>query len=197
APPPAPLPPPVTARRPDSAALAARKDSGKAPVKKPADSTAKAPVLAKARDTVKKAGDDKKDDDKKPEPKQEPKTEAPKKTDVAKDAAKTDAPKTEAPKKKDDATDAPNSSLDEFMYKAARVSQQEGALNEAIARYKNLTNSASPKYVELAKYQIAQCYKAQGHHGKAKRMFREVIKMNGSMKAQAQQAIDNDQSDAD
>ena len=83
------------------------------------------------------------------------------------------------------------------MYKAARVSQQDGDLNEAIARYKNIINSGAPKYVEMSKYQMGQCYKAQGHHAKAKRLFKEVVKMNGSLKAQAQAAIDSDKSDAE
>ncbi|PUZ27144.1 Tetratricopeptide repeat-containing protein [Chitinophaga costaii] len=173
-------------------AIPQHKDSASAPIKKTTDSTAKAPLLTKAPDSSKKITDDKKEEDKKPEPKKpEPKKEEPKKEEPK----KNETTKPEATKKKDDTP--PSNSLDEFMYKAARVSQQDGDLNEAIARYKNIVNSSSPKYVELATYQIAQCYKAQGHHSKAKRMFKEVIKMNGSMKTQAQQAIDSDKSDAD
>lgn len=191
-------PPPVTAAaapasKPDSAAkkavpppVAAHKDSVKAAPKKPADTASKAPAVAKAPDSAKKTlpskPDDKKDDDKTPPP---PK----------KEVAKTEAPKPEPAKKNDDVPG--NTSLDEFMYKAARVSQQDGDLNEAIARYRNIINSAAPKYVELSKYQMAQCYKAQGHHGKAKRLFKEVVKMNGPLKTQAQTAIDNDKSDVE
>lgn len=190
-------PPPAAAapaRKPDStakapvpvpatASTAAPKDSAKAAPKKPADTAAKTPAVAKAPDSAKKTlpskPDDKNDD----------------KTPPKKDVAKTEAPKPEAPKKTDDTP--PGSSLDEFMYKAARVSQQDGDLNEAIVRYKNIINSGAPKYVEMSKYQMAQCYKAQGHHAKAKRLFKEVVKMNGSLKTQAQAAIDSDKSDAE
>lgn len=82
------------------------------------------------------------------------------------------------------------SNTDEFLYKAAMVYHQQGDLNEAIARYKHL--SASPgRYGELARYQLAVCYRSKGQTGKARRMFKEVVKMNGAMKDKAQQALDN------
>lgn len=190
-------PPPATTtpvHKPDSAAktppaapatasTATPKDSTKAAPKKPADTAAKTPAVAKAPDSAKKTLPSKPDD------------KADDKTPPKKDVAKTEAPKPEATKKNDDTPGG--TSLDEFMYKAARVSQQDGDLNEAIARYKNIINSGAPKYVEMSKYQMAQCYKAQGHHAKAKRLFKEVVKMNGSLKTQAQAAIDSDKSDAE
>lgn len=84
----------------------------------------------------------------------------------------------------------PAGSTDEFLYKAAMVYHQQGDLNEAITRYKHLAASNS-RYGELARYQLAVCYRSKGQTGKAKRMFKEVVSMGGSMKDKAQAALDN------
>lgn len=82
------------------------------------------------------------------------------------------------------------SGTDEFLYKAAMVYHQQGDLNEAISRYKHLTGSSS-RYGELSKYQLAVCYRSKGQTGKARRMFKEVVRMNGPMKEKAQAALDS------
>lgn len=71
------------------------------------------------------------------------------------------------------------------------VYQQQGNLNEAIDRYKRIESVSSGKYVEMARYQLAICYRSKGQGGKARRMFKEVIRMNGSLKNAAQQALDS------
>jgi tetratricopeptide (TPR) repeat protein len=85
---------------------------------------------------------------------------------------------------------SPAGSTDEFLYKAAMVYHQQGDLNEAISRYKHLSASTG-RYGELARYQLAVCYRSKGQTGKAKRMFKEVVSMGGSMKDKAQAALDN------
>lgn len=98
-------------------------------------------------------------------------------------------------KEKDDdndkkTADVQPSGTDEFLYKAAMVYHQQGDLNEAISRYKHLTDSKS-KYGELSRYQLAVCYRSKGQTGKARRMFKEVVRMNGPMKEKAQSALDS------
>lgn len=104
-------------------------------------------------------------------------------------------PKKEKEKEKDDddnkkTADAQPSGTDEFLYKAAMVYHQQGDLNEAISRYKHLADSKS-KYGELSRYQLAVCYRSKGQTGKARRMFKEVVRMNGPMKEKAQSALDS------
>jgi tetratricopeptide (TPR) repeat protein len=105
-----------------------------------------------------------------------------------------DKPEPKAPPKKEDAPEkkpaAEPTSTDEYLYKAAMVYQQQGDLNEAISRYKHLSES-SGRYGELSRYQLAVCYRSKGQTGKARRMFKEVVRMNGSMKEKAQAALDN------
>ncbi|WP_343672970.1 tetratricopeptide repeat protein [Chitinophaga sp.] len=101
-------------------------------------------------------------------------------------------PKKEKEKDDDDTktVDAQPTGTDEFLYKAAMVYHQQGDLNEAISRYKHLTDSKS-KYGELSRYQLAVCYRSKGQTGKARRMFKEVVRMNGPMKEKAQSALDS------
>lgn len=168
----------------DSAALK-RAAALKAQQKKlAADSLKKQALLQKQADSLKKDAADKaaakaKEEEKKPEPKPEQKP-APK--------AKEQAPPPE-PAKKETPPTAVNS--DEYLYKAAMVYQQQGNLNEAIDRYKRIESVSSGKYVEMARYQLAICYRSKGQAGKARRMFREVIRMDGSLKNAAQQALDS------
>jgi anti-sigma factor RsiW len=114
---------------------------------------------------------------------------------VAKKEEPKPAPKEkEKEKDKDDDDKKPSapatSGTDEFLYKAAMVYHQQGDLNEAISRYKHLSTSNS-RYGELARYQLAVCYRSKGQTGKARRMFKEVVNMGGSMKDKAQAALDN------
>ena len=80
---------------------------------------------------------------------------------------------------------------DEYLYKAAMVYQQHGDLDEAISRYKHLSSVNNSRVGEMARYQMAVCYRSKGQMGKAKRMFKEVVRMDGTMKQAAQQALDN------
>ncbi|SFO67383.1 Tetratricopeptide repeat-containing protein [Chitinophaga sp. YR627] len=118
---------------------------------------------------------------------------------IAKKTEDKPEPKPVPKEKKDDDDDKPKpkpatesapSGTDEFLYKAAMVYHQQGDLNEAISRYKHLSGS-SGKYGELSRYQLAVCYRSKGQTGKARRMFKEVVRMNGSMKDKAQAALDN------
>jgi tetratricopeptide (TPR) repeat protein len=185
---PLPPPPPVVVKekaviKKDSLKL---KDSLKvkaAPVTKPVVKTDS--VVKKAPAPVKPPEDKKDDSDTKKAPvpkdpppvkKEEPKATA-KDTDDKKPVVKVTAP-------------AETNSTDEFLYKAAMVYHQQGDLNEAISRYKHLAASNS-RYGELARYQLAVCYRSKGQTGKARRMFKEVVDMNGSMKDKAQAALDN------
>lgn len=154
-----------------------------APVIKPVVKTDS--VAKKTTPAVKPPEDKKNDSDAKkvavpkdppPVKKEEPKV-APKDTDDKKPVTKVAAP-------------VETNSTDEFLYKAAMVYHQQGDLNEAISRYKHLSTSSS-RYGELARYQLAVCYRSKGQTGKARRMFKEVVGMNGSMKDKAQAALDN------
>jgi tetratricopeptide (TPR) repeat protein len=175
----------------------------KAPVAKK-DSLKAAPVVTKPAvvktdDTVAKKtpvsvppvkpAEVKKDDDKPVQKESAPvKKEEPK--PVVKDKDKDDDDKKPAAKVTAPAEVSSSASTDEFLYKAAMVYHQQGDLNEAISRYKHLASSNS-RYGELARYQLAVCYRSKGQTGKAKRMFKEVVGMNGAMKDKAQAALDN------
>jgi tetratricopeptide (TPR) repeat protein len=162
------------------------KDSLKAAVKPPVapvntikDSAKKQPL------PVSKTAEEPKEKVQAPEHKDTPNV-APKKTE--------DKPEPKAPAKKEEPAEkkpaAESAGTDEFLYKAAMVYHQQGDLNEAISRYKHLSES-SGKYGELSRYQLAVCYRSKGQTGKARRMFKEVVRMNGSMKDKAQAALDN------
>jgi tetratricopeptide (TPR) repeat protein len=110
-----------------------------------------------------------------------------KKTEEKPAPVKKEKEKEATPEKKP-ATEA--SGTDEFLYKAAQVYHHQGDLDEAISRYKHLAESPG-RYGELSRYQLAVCYRSKGQTGKARRMFKEVVRMNGSMKDKAQAALDN------
>ncbi|MBV7531494.1 zf-HC2 domain-containing protein [Chitinophaga sp. sic0106] len=97
------------------------------------------------------------------------------------------APKKEEVKK-EEAPPVTNSI--ESLYKVALQYQQQGNLSEAMDRYKRIEANGSGKYVEMARYQLGICYRSKGQSARAKRMFKEVVKMDGSLKAAAQQALD-------
>lgn len=112
--------------------------------------------------------------EKKPEVKEEPKATLP-------PTAKEEKPAAATPKS--------SVNIDESLYKSALMLQQQGDLEQAIDRYKKV--SGTSKFGELAKYQMAVCYKNRGQSSKAKKLFKEVVKMDGSMKVAAQNALDN------
>ncbi|WP_217606873.1 tetratricopeptide repeat protein [Chitinophaga sp. GbtcB8] len=177
---------------------AVKKDTVKAApaVKKPVvDSAAKKPPVAapKPPDSSKKAADKPKDN-----------------TAVAAKPTAKDTPAAQITKNKEKENDndnkpktganaapaaAPATSgkvdTDEYLYKAAMVYQQHGDLDEAISRYKHLSSVNNSRVGEMARYQMAVCYRSKGQMGKAKRMFKEVVRINGTMKQAAQQALDN------
>lgn len=198
---------PITPQASGTAPAAPIAANAAAPVTKPAATPPK-PVAKDSAKTVKPATPPVTKDSAKKTPlpvakptevKEVPKEKAPEV--VHKDTPTVAAKKTEdkpepkpAPKKeKEDEhkpAAAPSAGTDEFLYKAAMVYHQQGDLNEAISRYKHLSNSGG-KYGELSRYQLAVCYRSKGQTGKAKRMFKEVVRMNGSMKDKAQAALDN------
>ncbi|PSL46166.1 putative zinc finger protein [Chitinophaga niastensis] len=142
-----------------------------------ADSIARKQYAIQKQDSLKKAAADKN-------------KESEKKTDdtpVTKQVTKDQAPP--EPVKKETAPVPVNS--DEYLYKAAMVYQQQGNLSEAIDRYRRIESVSAGKYVEMARYQLAICYRSKGQMGKARRMFREVVRMDGSLKNAAQQALDS------
>lgn len=140
-----------------------------------ADSIRKQVALQKQQDSLKKEKEAaEKKEEKKPDPPPAPKQEN----------------KAPEPAKKETAAPAPVNS-DDYLYKAAMVYQQQGNLSEAIERYKRIESNSSGKYVEMARYQLAICYRSKGQTGKARRMFKEVVRMDGSLKNSAQQALDS------
>ncbi len=92
--------------------------------------------------------------------------------------------KSEAEKKPKEEPQPPTISGDESLFRTAMRYQQQGDLNEAANQFKKL--SGNEKYSERAKYQLAIIYKTKGQNGKARRLFREIIKMEGNMKSMAQ-----------
>ncbi|MCW3466885.1 tetratricopeptide repeat protein [Chitinophaga nivalis] len=175
--------------KPDSAALKAAAAKAWLHKKAVADSIAKKQAaiqkqqaLQKQQDSLRKEAEKNKatpPEEKKPEPKPAPKEQAP---------PPADSPKKE--KEKEPAAPVA-ANTDEYLYKAAMGYQQQGNLSEAIDRYRRIESAGSGKYVEMARYQLAICYRSKGQMGKARRMFREVIRMEGSLKAAAQQALDS------
>lgn len=181
----APVKPVATSLHVDSAALKKAAALKALQKKNAADSVHRQALLQKQADSLKKDAADKasqkdkdKTDDKKPDPK--PEAQAPKE--------KAPAPDPE-PAKKESPPTAVNS--DEYLYKAAMVYQQQGNLSEAIDRYRRIESVSSGKYVEMARYQLGICYRSKGQMGKARRMFKEVVRMDGPLKNSAQQALDS------
>ncbi|GAA0546958.1 tetratricopeptide repeat protein [Chitinophaga japonensis] len=189
-------PPPDSARHQEASladkseipvAAAPRKDTVKAappaPQKPAADSivvtrAAPTPPAPKTEDSVKKPATAANT------PKEEKEKDTPATT-----VAKTQAPPPATPPPAKPATSTAMDT-DEFLYKAAMVYQQQGDLNEAISRYKRLTSNTG-RVGELARYQLGICYREKKQNGRARRMFKEVVRMDGSMKQAAQQALDN------
>lgn len=93
-------------------------------------------------------------------------------------------------KEKEDPKPAPITGTgDESLFRAAMLYQQQGNVNEAIDQFRRL--STNYKYAERAKYQLALCYRTKGQNGKARRLLREIVKMEGSLKSQAEAELNN------
>lgn len=186
---------------------AAKKDTAKAKVlsskevRKPTDSPAgrTAAERTKTADSLKrvaekaateKAAADKAAADKAAAEKEKARLAAAKEKEKEKD----DAPKAEKEKpatKNEERNPSEPANTDEYLYKAAMVYQQQGDLGEAMSRYKRLASTSTGRYGELAQYQLGVCYRSKGQMGRARRAFKEVIRMNGNMKDAAQKALDN------
>lgn len=98
-------------------------------------------------------------------------------------------PPKEKEKEEEKTTAPPAPSGDESLFRAAMQYQQQGNINEAIDQFRKL--SSNYKYSERAKYQLALCYRVKGQNAKARRLLREIVKMEGNMKDQAQAQLDN------
>lgn len=66
---------------------------------------------------------------------------------------------------------------------------QQGNWNEALEQLKPLEKDASSPYHEMARYQMAVCYKALGKKGKARRLFKRLISENSRMKEEAESQL--------
>ncbi|WP_119079732.1 tetratricopeptide repeat protein [Chitinophaga alhagiae] len=83
----------------------------------------------------------------------------------------------------------PPVSGEEAMYRVAMQLKQQGDVNGAINQLKKL--SGNNRYEERVKYQLAILYRNKGQNGKARRLFKDVVKMDGNLKSQAQAELDN------
>ncbi|WP_343703607.1 hypothetical protein [Chitinophaga sp.] len=100
------------------------------------------------------------------------------------------AKETEEEKKAEEAPrPAPPVSGEEAMYRAAMQLKQQGDVNGAINQLKKL--SGNNRYEERVKYQLAILYRNKGQNGKARRLLKDVVKMDGNLKAQAQAELSN------
>jgi hypothetical protein len=67
----------------------------------------------------------------------------------------------------------------------------KGNLDVAIPLLTKLTTDTASSYGELARYQLAMCFKYKKEKAQARNMFKELVKMNGQMKKRAQLALNN------
>jgi tetratricopeptide (TPR) repeat protein len=185
----------ATAKTPasvDSAAIKKALALKAAQRKATADSLAKvkrAQLLQKQQDSIRREAEKAKEKEAEKPKDKEKNDEQPKQAPKQETAAVKEKENNPEPAKKEAAQPTAVDS-DEYLYKAAMVFQQQGNYNEAIDRYRRLESISSGKYKEMARYQLAVCYRNKGQTGKARRMFKEVIRMDGSMKNAAQQALD-------
>jgi len=81
------------------------------------------------------------------------------------------------------------SDTDKSRYKTAMTFYQQGNLDEAMPRFTQLTTAKDIHYNELARYQLALCFKFKGQKAKARHMFKELVTTNSSIKKRAQLAL--------
>lgn len=140
-----------------------------------------------AKDTIKKApitDTNTRTQPKEPEVKEPPKEE--KTVAATPPPAPTPTPKE---KEKEEEPAKPVATGDESLFRAAMLYQQQGNVNEAIDQFRKL--STNYKFSERAKYQLALCYRTKGQNGKARRLLREIVRMEGPLKTQAQTELNN------
>mgnify|MGYP000226314752 CR=1 FL=1 len=80
---------------------------------------------------------------------------------------------------------------DQSIFKTAMAHYYKGNLDEAMPLLTKLTTDTSSNYGELARYQLAMCFKYKKQKVKARDMFKELVKMDGRMKKRAQLALNN------
>lgn len=91
----------------------------------------------------------------------------------------------------DNATAEDAAEPDKSLYKTAMAFYHDGKLDDAMSRFTQLTADSTSRYREMAHYQLAMCYKFKRQKVKARRMFEELVHMNGRMKKRAQIALNN------
>lgn len=84
-----------------------------------------------------------------------------------------------------------SSESDQSVFKTAMAHYYKGNLDEAMPLLTKLTTDSSSNYGELARYQLAMCFKYKKQKVKARNMFKELVKMDGRMKKRAQLALNN------
>ncbi|MFY0255021.1 tetratricopeptide repeat protein [Chitinophaga sp. 30R24] len=178
--------PPSTPAHPDSAALKKAAALKALQKKATADSLRRVKWHQHQEDSLRRAAaekaKEKEDDD---DHKIVPPPALPKEKDK-----ETPTPEPKLEPRKEAPTPTPANS-EENLYKTALTYQQQGNLAEAIDRLKRIEAFSSGRYVEQARYQLAICYRMKGQTGKARRMFKEVVKMDGSLKTSAQEALNS------
>lgn len=85
----------------------------------------------------------------------------------------------------------PQTDPDEILYTSAKNYLAQGNVESAMSRFKFLATNAGNKYYQQAKFQLALCYKAKGKTNRARKLLKEIVDGNGSMKAQAEAELSN------
>lgn len=80
---------------------------------------------------------------------------------------------------------------DHTIFKTAMAHYYKGNLDAAIPLLTKLTTDTASSYGELARYQLAMCFKYKKQKAQARNMFKELVKMDGRMKKRAQLALNN------
>ncbi|WP_343688666.1 zf-HC2 domain-containing protein [Chitinophaga sp.] len=77
------------------------------------------------------------------------------------------------------------------IFKTAMAHYYKGNLDAAMPLLTKLTSDTASDYGELARYQLAMCFKYKKQKVQARNMFKELVKMDGRMKKRAQLALNN------
>lgn len=80
---------------------------------------------------------------------------------------------------------------DQAIFKTAMAHYYKGNLDAAMPLLTKLTSDTASDYGELARYQLAMCFKYKKQKVQARNMFKELVKMDGRMKKRAQLALNN------
>lgn len=84
-----------------------------------------------------------------------------------------------------------NVETDQSIYKTAMAYYFKGNLDEAMPGFTKLTTDTASSYGELARYQLAMCFKYKKQKAQARQLFKELVKMDGRMKKRALLALNN------